>query len=631
MIPDAIVDEVRARADIVDIIGEQIQLKRSGKDFKALCPFHNEKTPSFYVVPSKGIYKCFGCGEGGDVFTFLMKRGGLTFLEAVRQIGGRVGVDVPAFDTTRQTEEPHRALYEAVAFAADHFRQQLWEEEAGEAGRRYLEGRGITREAAERFGIGYAPAEWRLLRERAHVHGLTDDVLLDAGLIKASDQADEPYDRFRERLIFPIAEVGGRIVAFGGRAAGRAAEGVPKYLNSPETPIYHKGGTLYGLNWSKGAIRREGSALVVEGYMDYVSLAANGVAHVVAGMGTALTGDQANLVARYTGKVHLLYDSDIAGLRATFKSGDALLRVGVHPLVVTLPGGEDPDSLMRKGGTAALRPLLDNAVDVLERKLQMLEERGFFEGIEGARNALDRLLPTLRATLDPTLRDIYVNRVAQRTGVRAETLEQELARGEHEYGHGAAALRPRASSARERWRGADERGAGTAKRPAPGKDAHAAERLLLLLMLRDPSWITVAAAEVAPEDMREPANHELFTALTADRETGGAVPADLGLSAAAALRRGELEADPVEITDGDRSFRDAVADLQVRRLFLQLDELDLRTSRAADEETGVLMLERQAIHKQLRVLGADYKISRRYRWQASGAARRPHGLPTEDE
>ncbi|MGH7555023.1 MAG: DNA primase, partial [Longimicrobiales bacterium] len=333
MIPDAIVDEIRARADIVEVVGAQVQLKRAGKDYRALCPFHNEKTPSFYVVPSKGFYKCFGCGEAGDVFTFVMKRAGLSFNEAVRTIGAKVGVDVPDVAATRAEDEPHRALYEAIAFAADHFRQQLWEEPAGEPGRRYVETRGIAREAAERFGIGYAPDEWRLLREHARQHGLTDEVLLEAGLIKSSERAEEPYDRFRDRLIFAVAEVGGRTVAFGGRAIGRATEGVPKYLNSPETPIYHKGGLLYGLNWSKAAIRREGAALVVEGYMDYVSLASAGIVNVVAGMGTAMTVEQASLLARYTGKVYLLYDSDAAGLRATFRSADELLRAGVHPLV----------------------------------------------------------------------------------------------------------------------------------------------------------------------------------------------------------------------------------------------------------------------------------------------------------
>jgi DNA primase len=314
------------------------------------------------------------------------------------------------------------------------------------------------------------------LREAAHRHGIEDDVLHAAGLIKESERGDEPYDRFRERLIFPIAELGGRVVAFGGRIMGRQ-ENAPKYLNSPETPIYHKGDLLYGLNWAKGAIRREGAALLVEGYMDYISLAARGIEHVVAGLGTALTVAQANLLARYSGKALLLYDSDAAGLRATFRTADALLQAGVHPLVVTLPPGEDPDSIVRRGGADALAPQLDRALDVLERKLQMLDERGFFDDIEGVRRALDRLLPTLRATVDPALRDIYTARVAERTGVRRETLERELDRASMPHGASGEARPARRSSAGQ--------GAGDMQRPALRQD-WAAERLLLMVLLTDP-------------------------------------------------------------------------------------------------------------------------------------------------
>src|SRR5690606_24780590 len=220
------------------------------------------------------------------------------------------------------------------------------------------------------------------------------------GLIKRSERRAEPYDRFRHRLIFPITDTAGRVIAFGGRMLGAAAERAPKYLNSPETPIYQKGRVLYGLSWAKQAIRREGEAIIVEGYMDYVSLAARGIENVVAPLGTAMTEEQAQLLARYTRKALLLYDSDPAGMRATFRTADALLAAGVHPMVVTLPQGEDPDSLVRRGGAAALKPLLDEAVDVLDRKLQILEAGGYFRDVERIRFALDKLLPTLRAAAD---------------------------------------------------------------------------------------------------------------------------------------------------------------------------------------------------------------------------------------
>jgi DNA primase len=599
MIPEPVIDEVRARADIVEIVGEQVPLKRAGKDFRALCPFHHEKTPSFYVVPGKGFYKCFGCGESGDVFTFLMKRSGVSFHEAVRELAGRVGVEVPDPRSGRETEEPHRALYEALAFADDFYRRGLQAGEGGAGARRYLDSRGIPDAAAERFGLGYAPHGWRLLREEAHRHGIGDEVLLAAGLVKESERGEEPYDRFRDRLTFPIADLGGRVIAFGGRVLSRT-DNAPKYLNSPETAIYQKGSVLYGLNWSRGAIRREGAALLVEGYMDYVSLAARGIEHVTAGLGTALTTAQANLLARYTGKALLLYDSDTAGLRATFRTADALLAAGVHPLVVTLPTGEDPDSLARNGGAAALEPHLRAATDVLERKLQMLDERGLFGDIEGVRRALDRLLPTLRAVVDPALRDIYTARVSQRTGVRRETLERDIERAAPGHaGHHGGGSRPAAVSR------------ASAGAPAARRD-FAAERLLLAVLIADPVRIPEVRQLVAPRDLHDPRHREIYEALL---EHSGAEQPDLSFAAAALYQ--ELSARRAEIVDAVRSVDHAVADIQLPALSLREAHLDNELRHATGERELELMRERQAIKIQRIRLsegeGLGFKASRRYR------------------
>ncbi len=341
MIPDELVEEVRARADLVDIIGEHVALKRSGKDFKARCPFHEERTPSFYVVPSKGFYKCFGCDESGDVFTFLMKRLGLSFVDAVKYVAERTGIEIREVTSAgggRSLPRPLRGqrLCQGVL---------LWFPVGPRGGREaqaYLQGRGIRKETAERFGLGFAPDEWRGLREAAAVHGIEDSILLEVGLLIQREDGKEPYDRFRNRVIFPIESTSGRVLAFGGRVLGAAGKGVPKYLNSPESPIYHKGEVLYGLSWAKNAIRREASALVVEGYMDAVSLAAVGMDNVVAPLGTSMTEDQARLLARYCRRVYLLFDSDAAGLKATFRAGDILLAEGLHPAVVTLPPGGGP-------------------------------------------------------------------------------------------------------------------------------------------------------------------------------------------------------------------------------------------------------------------------------------------------
>jgi DNA primase len=461
MIPDHTVDEVRARADLVEIIGEFVPLNKSGKEWKGQCPFHDDRTPSFYVDPDKGFYKCFGCGESGDVFTFLMKRSGMEFLDAVRSLAGRYGIEIREVTGNQGEEDPFRAHYEANAFAQEWFRRQLLDPEVGKRGRAYLEGRGIGEGAAERFGLGFAPDGWRGLRDAAAQHEIPESLLLEVGLLTTSERQSDPYDRFRNRITFPIESVSGRVVGFGGRTLDKDRTDTPKYLNSPESPIYHKGEVLYALGWSRNAIRREGAALVVEGYMDALALAAHGVENVVATLGTALTPEHALLLRRYTTKALLLFDSDEAGLRATFRAADILLAHGVHPSVVTLPLGEDPDTAVRKEGASGIRRYLDAAVDVFDRKLQLLEEKGFFGSIEKVRSAVDKLLPTLRAVRDPTLRDIYIARTAERTGVRRETLEEEVARSDR-AGPGGGFAHPgsQGGSGTFRGGGSRERGAG---------------------------------------------------------------------------------------------------------------------------------------------------------------------------
>jgi DNA primase len=577
MIPDRVVEEVRDRADIVEVIGELVSLKRSGKEFKALCPFHNEKTPSFYVVPGKGFYKCFGCGESGDVFSFLMTQAGLSFNEAVEKLASRFGVEIPR-EEARPEDDALKPFREAVAFAADFYERMLRDEEVGRSARRYLEERGITMEAADRFRLGYAPDEWRSLRAAAHPHGFEDDVLETAGLIKRSEKMPEPYDRLRDRLVFPITDVRGRVIGFGGRLMTGDAVG-PKYLNSPETPLYHKGSELYGLHWAKGAIRREESALVVEGYMDYVSLAARGVENVVAALGTAMTAEQAQLVTRYAGQILLLYDSDAAGLRATFRSGDEILRAGGHPMVVTLPPGEDPDSVARKGGREALTPFLDDAVDVLERKLQILEERDYFEDVEGIRKALDGLLPTLRAARDATLRDIYVDRVAKRTGVKVETLETEI--------RATTPSPQRAISQRVEPKAA----------PAP---ADSAERLLLLLLVRDPRRLQQITELVRPEDLRGATNRALFGALVAHVEAGGTEVEQLDAPGGARALLEELLGEKTEVSDPDRNFWEQVGQIRLRSQLDRWEELNELLKRAEEPD-------RMSLYKELTALKAELK------------------------
>ncbi|HYH83451.1 MAG TPA: DNA primase [Longimicrobium sp.] len=598
-IPDHLVEQIREAADIVEIVSEHTRLKRSGKTFRGPCPLHGGEGPNFSVDPAKGYYKCFVCGEGGTVYTFLMKHLGMTYPDAIRHVAGRVGIEVPDERAYVREEDPDRHYYEVNAFARDWFRKQLWETEGGRPAREYLEKRGVSREHADRFGLGWAPEEWTAFGDVARQHGITSALLLELGLAKESKNGRDPYDVFRGRVIFPIEDLAGRVVAFGGRILGNAEEHVPKYLNSPETPVYSKGRTLYGLNWSKNAIRREETALVVEGYMDYVSLASHGVANAVAPLGTAMTEEQAALIARYCGRAILLYDSDKAGLKATFRTGDELLRGGMEVLVATLPQGEDPDSLVRGQGAAALKRYLDDAVDVLERKIQILERRDYFGSIRGTRQAIDALLPTVRAAADEVLRGVYIQRISEKTGVQRDTLEREAAEiPAHERRAGMGDRRRH--EARETsfpGRRADDVAVITRK----VQEQNVPERLLLLMMLRDEAWVERTAAELSPENFRNPAYGAVFAGLIeaeGQRDAEGEwlkvfPPEILPLVE-------ELRGDPVAVTLVPDHFMGSLQLIRAREIQARLTEITREIPVATPEEQMILFREKKNLTDDLR-------------------------------
>ena len=423
MIPDEVVDQVRDAADIVQIVGEYVNLKRQGTDFRGPCPFHQGTHRNFSVSPKKRMYYCFVCHEGGDVFHFLQKRLGVEWPAAVKMVGEKSGVEVREVDTRRQGPDPREPLWEINATAGSYFQKILWDDPLGESAREYLSQRDVSREVADQFGIGFAPREIGLLRNYMNTLGFDEKRLVDAGLLVPGEDGSEPRPRFRGRLMFPILDSMGRNIGFGGRLLG---PGEPKYLNSPESSVFSKGKTLYGLHLAKNDVRREDRVLVVEGYFDVVRLMAAGVTTVVAAMGTALTDAQAGMLRKLTKNVFLLYDSDKPGLKATFRSGDELLRQGVSVRVVTLPEGEDPDTFVKAHGAAALVARLRDAIDVFDRKIQLLERAGMFAELHKKRRALDRLLPTVRATSDEIMRDLYITRASEVSGVAREVLVREL-------------------------------------------------------------------------------------------------------------------------------------------------------------------------------------------------------------
>lgn len=497
MIPDELIEQVRDATDLVSVIGESVALKKTGSDWRGPCPFHGGTGRNFAVIPRKGMFYCFVCHEAGDIFTWYMKRAGLDYPTAVREVARKVGIVIPE-RVEREGPDPREPLFAAAAVAQGWFARQLHEHAEAEAARRYLASREIALEQAAELGLGYAPRGREFLEEMARL-GITEGVLLEAGLLVKRDDATV-HPRFRARLLFPIHDLRGRVVAFGGRLLG---PGEPKYLNSPESPIYHKGGILYNLHAARPAIRQAGMALLVEGYFDVQRLVLAGVDHVVAPLGTALTPDQAVLLRRFAPSATLLYDSDAAGLRATFRAGDELLRHGVRVRVASMSEGQDPDSLVRAGGAAALEPILHDAVDVLERKLQLLERKGWLEGVEHRRDALDRLLPTVRAASDPITRDLYIGTVADRLRLSREVLEREVNSAPPEP------LRPPPAPARGGQ-------APPAPRPVRGRAAAPGTRMeatILSAILADGTWLERARELVAEDQFEVPAFRAIYHAL----------------------------------------------------------------------------------------------------------------------
>lgn len=415
------VDRVKSAADLVQIVGEHVRLRKSGSNFIGLCPFHSEKTPSFHVHAERQFFYCFGCHAKGDVIHFVEKMEGLTFADALRWLGERYGIPIDSRSRPNERKAgERRILLEIQTGAGRYFHRELAGGGARLA-RRYLEDRGLTPEIQKRFGIGYAPRRSDgLLQELRGGYSL--DQLRLSGLIQRSERDSSHYDRFRGRVMFPIWNEAGKIVGFGGRALG---EEQPKYLNSPETPLYSKSGTLYALNLARESIRRQGRAVLVEGYMDCIALHQAGVGNAVAVCGTSLTEDQVRLLGRFTKKVVVNFDPDDAGDSATLRSLALLLQGGFGVRVLALPDGLDPDAYIRRRGAAAYRQLLERAPSDFEYLLARARDKHPLETIEGKVGAIEELLPYLARVSNRIEREEKTRRLAEyfqveETAVRAE-------------------------------------------------------------------------------------------------------------------------------------------------------------------------------------------------------------------
>jgi DNA primase len=407
-IPDELINRVREANDIVEVISEYLPLKKKGKSYTALCPFHPEKTPSFSVSQERQIYHCFGCGKGGNVYTFLMEHEKLSFYEALKLLAKRANIALPKKGSDQKTTEISDQLFYANQVASEYFRDSL---KNSKKAIDYLKSRGFSMDTIEVFSLGYASAEWDGLIKFSKEKDLKPETLSSAGLVVEKEKKAGWYDRFRDRVTFPIFNLSQKIVGFGGRIVQEKDE--PKYLNSPESPIYHKGKILYGLNISKDVIRDKKAAVLVEGYIDLISLYQSGIKNVVAPLGTSFTQDQARLLSRYADKVYLLFDSDRAGVSAVFRSADLLFDAGVEMMIVVLPSGEDPDSFVRKYGLKGIAQKLREAKSFIDYKKDSLPAEFNSLSMKEQEGIIKELAETASRIKNQLWKNLFINKAAQ--------------------------------------------------------------------------------------------------------------------------------------------------------------------------------------------------------------------------
>lgn len=430
LISEDLINQIRDRVDITEVVRHHVSLAKAGQNFRGLCPFHQEKTPSFNVSPSRQIFHCFGCGVGGNVFTFLMKVTGATFPEAVRELGRRVGIEVadsPGGDYDRKQVNTRR-LADTNAAAAAWFRRMLHEDTVGKEARAYLASRGMVSETIDRFGLGFAPTQWEGVAKALSSEGFRPEELTAAGLTIPRDQSGRTnmvigkggvYDRFRGRLMFPIVDLHKRVVGFGGRVIG---EGTPKYLNSPDTPLFKKGQTLFALEAARTEASRLRSLIVVEGYFDAVALHQVGMCHTVATLGTALTPDHVHMIRRFASTLVLLFDPDQAGVRAALRSLDLVVNSGLSVKVVSLPEGDDPDTFVRTRGRDGFMHLLEHAPSLLDFAVEHSLRAGQSGTVEDRIRSVDEVLRILQKSEHPIEREERIRMVAERLGLNQQRL-----------------------------------------------------------------------------------------------------------------------------------------------------------------------------------------------------------------
>lgn len=509
---DDIIEEVRSRNDIVDVISQYVKLTRKGSSYFGLCPFHNEKTPSFSVTPGKQMYYCFGCGAGGNVFNFIMEYENFNFGEALKYLADRAGVELPRIEYSREIKEKAQEKEELLRInkeAAQYYYYQL-RTEKGAAGYQYLTGRGLSDDTIRKFGLGYSDKYGSGLYRYLKTKEYSDERLRDSGLFNV-DERHGMYDKFWNRVIFPIMDVNNRVIGFGGRVMG---DGKPKYLNSPETRIFDKSRNLYGLNEARRS--RKNYIILCEGYMDVIAMHQAGFTNAVASLGTALTSGHASLLKRYTSEVLLLYDSDEAGVRAALRGIPILREAGVNSRVVDLKPYKDPDEFIRNLGPEAFEERLSKASDSFMFRVTVAEREFPMEEPQGRNRFFEKCAEMLLELNDELERNLYIDTIVKQYGTRSGISADDLRRRVN-----ALALKGTPAEYRIKPRTGDSE--KKKKDPASAR----AQKLMLTWMVTYPQVFDKAAAYLCPDDFVIPLYREVAEMLFRQKEEGEVNPARL--------------------------------------------------------------------------------------------------------
>lgn len=517
-ISEDFIEEVRQRVDIVEVISEYVVLKRAGKNYQGLCPFHSEKTPSFNVNPERQMFYCFGCHTGGNVFSFLMKKNNQTFPEVLQDVARRAGMELPEKELTQEEqrrEAMHHRWQEIQELSARYFQEMLTEKPEGEPARKYLSGRGIDQDTIMKFRLGYALDSWDGLINEMAKHGITPDELSEAGLSVKKEQGEGKvsfYDRFRGRVIFTILDLHGKPIGFGGRVLD---DSLPKYLNSPETQFFHKGRNLYGIQVASRGIREAGYSILLEGYMDVIAVQKAGILNALASLGTALTRDQAKILKRYSPKVVIGYDSDNAGVQAAIRAGEILINEGLNVRVLKLKGAKDPDEYLRGHSKEEFLQEVRNSLSYVEFKYDVLTSEAPPDTITSKAELIRRMAPDILRTGSAAEREGYARFLSLQLGLTLEAVKEEISgvdkkklenKGYHEIFSQKQDISPEKSNtiyvANTRM-----------TRDPIASGAYRAEQILLRLVLNDPGIKNEVQAKLGNEFWHLDEHRHIFGAL----------------------------------------------------------------------------------------------------------------------